>query len=47
MGKYITVDISGLNEFVDALGAAGKTEFKKELRLFMNGAGLHHRKEKC
>lgn len=37
MGKYITVDISGLNEFVDALGAAGKTEFKKELRLFMNG----------
>ena len=37
MGKYITINISELGEFVDSLGEAGKTGFKKELSLFMNG----------
>lgn len=37
--RYIEFDFSNLREFVDRLGAAGKTDFKRELVTFMEAIG--------
>lgn len=40
MGKYVDIDISELERFVEKLGTASKGDFKKELSLFLEALGF-------